>query len=73
MIQPTTSIHHVIFLYDAYPTSIRWSVRKDKDSPSLIGRFANQQFLKPTNLFVVDNDFVGGVARLAKDGAAQSD
>mmetsp|Transcript_22557 Transcript_22557/g.40133 ORF Transcript_22557/g.40133 Transcript_22557/m.40133 type:complete len:208 (-) Transcript_22557:665-1288(-) len=61
MIQPTTSIDDMILLQDPQSTSIRRSVRKDENLPSLIGRMRLDQIFEPINLFLIDCHLVRSV------------
>mmetsp|Transcript_7620 Transcript_7620/g.16320 ORF Transcript_7620/g.16320 Transcript_7620/m.16320 type:complete len:314 (-) Transcript_7620:565-1506(-) len=71
VVQPATSIHHMIFLNDPNSRSIGRSVREHEDTPSLVRRFGLQQILKPTDLIAVDNDLVGGIFGITEERGAQ--
>jgi hypothetical protein len=58
MIQPAASINNVILLNDPYSRPVGRCVREYKNAPPLFGRLRFEQLFKPTNLFVVNNNFV---------------
>ena len=73
MVEPTASIDDVIFLNDSKSAAIGRGMRKDENLPSVVGVVRFQQVFKPVNLFLIDDDFMGGKGSVPKDRRPQSD
>lgn len=73
MIQPTTTIHHVVLLQHPKTGSIGGSVGKNENLPVVLSGMCLYEILKPINLFLVDGHFVRGVLGVTEDGWTETD
>ena len=59
MIEPAAAIYDMVFLNHTNATTDWRRVRKHDNLPTVISRVILNDFLKPMNLIVIDNNFVG--------------
>mmetsp|Transcript_11364 Transcript_11364/g.22759 ORF Transcript_11364/g.22759 Transcript_11364/m.22759 type:complete len:294 (-) Transcript_11364:29-910(-) len=72
VIQPATSIDHVILLQHPQATSIGRRMREHEHLPPILRGMILHQLLEPIDLLLVDGDLVGRVHGIAEDRGAHA-